>query len=62
MTTREKANQELIKKLTRVYEQWTKKYGIPYDDVFYSDGEYDPNLLEVLKNITVLADEDYEEI
>ena len=61
MTARSKANEELKKSLIKVYERWTKKYGIGGDDVFYSDGEYDPNLSTVLNHIVVIEDEDYEE-
>ena len=62
MTAREKANEELKKSLIKVYVRWTKKYGISDDDVYFSDGEYDPNLSTVLNNIVVIEDEDYEEI
>ena len=61
MTAREKANEELKKSLIEVYARWMEKYGISDDDVFYSDGEYDPELSFVLNNIIVINCKNYEE-
>lgn len=60
MTAREKANEELKNALKKVYSQWAKKYDINDNDVFFSDGEYDPYLSTVLDSIVVIED-DYEE-
>lgn len=57
MTPREKASKELEKSLTEVYMQWKNKYNISDKDVFYCDGEYDPNLSDVLENIYVIEEE-----
>ena len=60
MTAREKANEELKNALKEVYSQWAKKYDINDNDVFFSDGEYDPYLSTVLDSI-VVVDDDCEE-
>jgi hypothetical protein len=57
MTYETKITNELIANLEKVFNKWKNKYGINNDDVFYSDGEYDPNLSTVLANIQIYFDE-----
>lgn len=55
-TLREQLERELQEKLIITYKKWQKKYGIGDDDVYYSDGEYDPDLITVLNGIVVCTD------
>jgi len=55
-TLREQLEKELQEKLIITYRKWQKKYGIGDDDIYYSDGEYDPDLITVLNNIIVCTD------
>lgn len=55
-TLREQLETELQEKLIITYKKWQKKYGIGDDDVYYSDGEYDPDLITVLNGIVVCTD------
>lgn len=55
-TLREQLEKELQEKLIITYKKWQKKYGIGDDDVYYSDGEYDPDLITVLNGIVVCTD------
>lgn len=57
MTSKEKANKELKKSLMEAYMQWKNKYNINDEEVFYSDGEYDPYLFDVLENICIIEEE-----
>lgn len=56
ITLREQLEIELQEKLINVYREWQEKYGINDEDVCYSDGEYDPDLIIVLNNIVVYMD------
>lgn len=53
---REQLKTELQEKLIITYRKWQKKYGIGDDDIYYSDGEYDPDLITVLNNISIYPD------
>jgi len=55
-TLREQLEKELQGKLIITYRKWQKKYGIGDDYIYYSDGEYDPDLITVLNNIFVCID------
>lgn len=55
-TLNERLETELQEKLIIAYRKWQKKYGIGDDYVYYSDGEYDPDLISVLNNIIVCTD------
>ena len=56
ITLREQLEMELQEKLISVYRKWQEEYGISDEDVCYSDGEYDPDLISVLNNIVVYMD------
>lgn len=61
MTFREEIENELIQKLTTVYKEWLTYYNLTDDDIYFSDGEYDPPLIDVLNNIVVIMYDEEDE-
>lgn len=59
--TREEKEEKLQDMLKETYLKWIKKYH-PFktkeDYVYFSDGEYDPDITEVLNNLVLCILED----